>query len=82
MTRTPGDQPNVGEAVIDGAGLELSRRRLLAAAVAEIAALGQKALAANDKGRHSKRRLCDELGAALLGAGRLLTPLESALAIA
>ena len=53
-------------------------------AVAEIEALGGKRNVRHDAkvtGRHSKRRLCDELGAALLRVGRLLTPLESVLAM-
>ena len=40
---------------------------------------GADAKGAKGKGDGSKRRMCDRLGAALLAADRLLTPLESAL---
>lgn len=53
--------------------------------VLELAALGSsgshgsKELNIRQHGRHSKRRLCEALGVALLAAGRLLTPLETVL---
>jgi len=45
----------------------------------EIALLGAKGKGKGEEDKKSKRRLCDVLGAALLGAGRLLSPLETVL---